>query len=177
MPVSTKIFPSCEVKMLSKCCSGQLVRMLRSDQAGCYAIYCKPLNPLGKVGIVWIEENIAKFKMYDKDETEIERVLAYHGDLIWEVDHNGPFELPGKKLSEMPRCLVIAEGAKYLNVTRTDQTSEEILQLNLDDSSYRPYKKSEDAAIFGSWKLFLEDSDRPIQNRTEIAAFCVKEGS
>lgn len=169
-----KIFPSCEVKMLSECLPGQLVRMLRSGLAHFYCIVCStPMD--GKVGIVWIDGNTAKFDMYDEADTEA--VLAYDGDLIWEVNQDGPFEPPVKQIFEMSGCLVVAKGAKYLNVTRSEQTPRTKLQLNLDDGSVGQYQERlRDAAIFGSWKLFLEDADRPIENRALITEFCVKAG-
>tara|TARA_R110000868_G_scaffold309402_1_gene570731 strand:+ start:49 stop:447 length:399 start_codon:yes stop_codon:yes gene_type:complete len=129
----------------------------------------------GKVGIVWIDGNTAKFDMYDEADTEA--VLAYDGDLIWEVNQDGPFEPPVKQIFEMSGCLVVAKGAKYLNVTRSEQTPRTKLQLNLDDGSVGQYQERlRDAAIFGSWKLFLEDADRPIENRALITEFCVKAG-
>jgi len=169
-----KIFPSCEVKVLSECLPGQLVRMLRSGLAHFYCIVCStPMD--GKVGIVWMDGNTAKFDMYDEADTEA--VLAYNGELIWEVDQDGPFEPPIRKIFDQSGCLVVAQEARYLNVTRPDQIPSIKLQLNLDDGSVGQYQeRTRDAAIFGSWKLFLEDVDRPIENRTKIAEFCVKAG-
>lgn len=148
--------------------------MLRSGLAHFYCIVCDP--PMdGKVGIVWIDGNTAKFDMYDDADTEA--VLAYNGELIWEVDQDGPFESPIREIFDQSGCLVVAQGAKYLNVIRPDQIPSTKLQLNLDDGSVGPYKeRTKNAAIFGAWKLFLEDADRPKENRTEIASFCIKVG-
>ena len=169
-----KIFPSCEVKMLSECQPKQLVRILRTGFDAKFAVVCDVPIP-NKRGLVSFGEDDAVFEMYE--DADAISVLAYDGVLVWELDQKGPFEPPVKQIFEMSGCLVVAKGAKYLNVTRSEQIPRTKLQLNLDDGSVGQYQERLiDAAIFGSWKLFLEDADRPIENRTLITEFCVKAG-
>lgn len=169
-----KVFPDCEIKMLSECSPGQLIRTLYFGQEGDFSIVCKPPHE-GKVGVVWVDGDMAIFDMYD--DADMKMVLAYKGDLVWEVDQTGPFEPPNNKIFDMPGCFVIANDSSYLNVIRPDVIPKTKLQLNINDGSIGPYnERPRSSAIFCAWKLFLEDYDRPTENRVEIATFCVKAG-
>lgn len=169
-----KIFPSCEVKMLSECSSGKLVRLLNFGQSDSYSIVCKSPNA-GKVGVVWIDTNMVQFDEYEDADTL--SVLEYNGDLVWEIDQQGPFEPPIRDIFEMSGSIVVTKDASYLNVIRSNSVPSTKLQLKISEGFVGPYREPmRDAAIFGSWKLFLEDAHRPIENRTKIAEFCVKAG-
>ena len=69
-----KIFPSCEVKMLSECQPNQLVRILSTGVDAKFAVVCDMTVP-DKRGLVSFGEAEAVFEMYEDADTI--SVLAY----------------------------------------------------------------------------------------------------
>jgi len=119
---------------------------------------------------------MVQFDEYEDADTLA--ALEYSGDLVWETDQHGPFEPPIRDIYEMSGSIVVTKDARYLNVVRSNFVPSIKLQMNIDDGFVGSYRETtRGAAIFGSWKLFLEDADRPIENRTEIATFSTKVGN
>lgn len=168
------VFPICEVKMLSECEVGQLVRTLRTGYASNFSIVCE-VPSAKKRGLIWFSDDHAEFSMFDDSETV--SVLAYDGTLNWELDQTGPFEPPVKEIFNKPGCLIISQSGQYLNLQRAHAQLDAPAQFSIVEGTVHPYQERlQDVAIFGAWRLFLEDADRPIEHRIEIAAFCVKVG-
>lgn len=168
------IFPSCEVKMLSECQPNQLVRVLRTGVDASFAVVGDVPIP-NKLGLVSFGEHDAVFDMYEDADTI--SVLAYEGELVWELDQQGPIEPPIREIFDKPGCFFVSSEGKYLSLQRAHARRKEPALLNLSTGCIEQYRElTQRTAIFGSWKLFLEEIERPIENRIEIAAFCVKVG-
>ena len=171
-----KIFPSCEVKMLSECQPKQLVRILHTRLDAKFAVVCDVPDPYER-GLISFGECDAVLEMYEDADTI--SVLAYHGVLVWELDQQGPFEPPIREIFDRPGCFFVSDVGKHLSIqcSRPHTHRKTPALFNISQGCIEPYcERTQRAAIFGSWKLFLEDADRPIENRIEIAAFCVKAG-
>lgn len=169
------IFPSCRVQMLSECKLNQLVRILRTGFDVKFSIVCDVPFPQ-KRGLVSIGEGEVVYEMYDDADTI--SVLAYDGVLIWEIDQKGPFEPPIREIFSKPGSFIVTKNGDYLNLQRAHSRRSEPALLNINKGCIEQYRElTQNAAIFGSWKLFLEDTDRPIESRTEIAVFCVEVGN
>jgi hypothetical protein len=169
-----KIFPSCEVKMLSECQPNQLVRVSRTGVDAKFAVVCDVPVP-DKRGLVSFGEAEAVFEMYEDADTI--SVLACDGALVWELDQQGPIEPPIREIFDKTGCFFVSDGGKYLSLQRAHAHRKEPALLNISKGCIEQYRElTQRTTIFGSWTLFLEDADRPIENRTEIASFCVKVG-
>ena len=97
--------------------------------------------------------------------------------LVWELDQQGPIEPPIREIFDKAGCFFVSDGGKYLSLHRAHAHRKEPALLNISKGCIEQYRElTQRTAIFGSWKLFLEDADRPIENRAEIASFCVKVG-
>lgn len=160
--------------MLSECSPNQLVRILRTGFDAKFAVVCDVPIP-DKRGLVSFGEDDAVFEMYEDADTI--SVLAYEGELVWELDQSGPFEPPIREIFSKTGCFFVTDGGEYLSLQRAHTKRKEPALLNIAKGCVEQYRElTQRAAIFGSWKLFLEDADRPIENRTKIAEFCVKAG-
>lgn len=160
--------------MLSECQPNQLVRVLRTGVDASFAVVCDVPIPNMR-GLVSFGEDDVVFDMYEDSDTI--SVLAYKGELVWELDQQGPFEPPIREIFDKPGCFFVSDGGTYLSLQRAHAHRKEPTLLNLSKGCIEQYRElTQRTAIFGSWKLFLEDAERPIENRAEIAAFCVKVG-
>lgn len=104
-----KIFPSCEVKMLSECQPNQLVRILRTGVDAKFAVVCDVPVP-DKRGLVSFGEVEAVFEMYEDADTI--SVLAYDGVLVWELDQQEPIEPPIREIFDKAGCFFVSDGGK-----------------------------------------------------------------
>lgn len=170
------IFPSCRVQMLSECEAGQLVRILRTGFNSNFALVCDVPDPERR-GLVSFDEDKVVFDLYEDADTI--SVLAYDGSLIWELDQEGPFEPPCTNIFDVSGSLSVSSEGSFLNVTKANASPITMMhQLNIGKGRVEQYvERIQRTAIFGSWKLYIEDNDRPLETRTKVASFCVKVSS
>ncbi len=170
------IYPDCFVTTLSKCKPGQLVRILQNGHAKNNLIVCDLPIDENTRGIVSLEKNSIHLHEYCDADTVF--VLAFCGQLAWELDLNGPYEPPEETIFNKPGSILVSDEGSFLNIHQVNNGQRKTLrQLNIKDGCIKQYKdRFSRAAVFGAWKLFLEDCGRPIENRVEIATFCVKAG-
>ncbi|WP_217622868.1 hypothetical protein [Roseovarius nubinhibens] len=160
--------------MLSECSPNQLVRILRTGFDAKFALVCDvPIQ--NKRGLVSFGEDDAVFEMFEDADTI--SVLAYGGELVWELDQEGPFEPPIREIFSKTGCFFVTNGGAYLSLQRAHAQRKNPALLNIEKGCVEPYRElTQGVAIFGSWKLFLEEPERPIESRTKITEFCVKAG-
>lgn len=172
-----EIFPRTTVQTLADCEPGQLVRSLGYGEADRLGVVFD-LAEVGETrrGIVRLTSTPPVMEIDNPPEQT--KVLAYVGKTVWKVDQNGPMETNARDLYDKSGVVIRNAETWLLNVTspRNRDLSYAGFQLNLMTGEMTRYQEEfRGVAFFGAWSVFLEDEDRPFEDRWEIASYCFEQ--
>lgn len=164
------ISPDCEIKPLSECDAGKLVRLVNHWGDGEFALVADLENGEGRA-LILFQEGTPVY-LIDNNPAQL-KVLAYSSDLIFEVDQHGPYEHNIRELYETSGC-VILEGTRWLLNVREPNPEFRPHRAQYDFETFQLVEVSREInniAIFGRWSLYLGDRDTLREERVSIAAF------
>lgn len=164
------ILPDCEIKPLSECEAGKLVRLVGHLGSGEFALVADLKDQNGRA-LVLFQEGPPVF-LIESDPARL-KVLAYNSDLILEVDQNGPYEPVIRELYEAAGCL-IHEGTRWLlNVWEANSGIMRYrAQYDFETSQLVEVSRElRNIATFGKWSLHLGERSSLREDRIKIAAF------
>jgi len=165
------VFPGAAVQTLADSKPGQLVRSLEYGDKDRFGAVFETIDH-GRRGILTFATERPTFEFDEQPEKVA--VLAYAGELVWEIDQSGPIETVGRVLYERPGCVICDEDGWLVNAvaSRPDHWSRTRMQFNIKTGVLDKYRdRLQKVAIFGAWSLFLEDKRRPFDARIAIASF------
>ena len=168
--LSMIIFPECEIKILGECKPGEIVRIIQPHAAGQFALIASVVDSDGRA-LILVQEVAPAYVIIDDPKRY--RVLSYPGELQLEVDQEGPFEPPVRRLYEMNGCLLRTCDSWRMNVQsavgggRRDQGQYDLNRAELANPRY----DVNDVAIFGNWALYFGPPGAPREERLKIASF------
>ena len=148
------ILPDCEIKPLSECEAGRLVRLIGHLKDGEFALVGDLENSEHRALILFQEG--APVYLIEKEPAKV-KVLAYSSDLIFEVDHHGPYEPVVQKMYEASGC-VIREGTHWLLNVQAPNNQFRLQRAQYDMDNFQLVGVSheiQNIAIFGKWSLYL----------------------
>lgn len=170
-----KVYPQAQVKTLADCWPGQLVRSLEYGQKDRFGVVFEAKN--GELrGIVMLTGDVPTFVV--EDHPEELNVLAYSGEVVWEIDQAGPLETNARSIFDKIGSIVCHKDGWLLNVSllQASGISESRMQLNLGTGVLERYQERlQKVAIFGGWSVFLEERARPNAARVPLSCFKIKE--
>lgn len=170
-----RIYPDADVAKLSECDAGKFVRSLVYGEADNFGIVFNARDRDEDLrGIVLLNGEAPIFEVaHDAEQTS---VLRYAGDVVWDIDHNGPLETNARHLFDKSGVLIRKEKGWFLNVGSPQMlgTSQTTMQLELATGKLDRYKESlRKVAMFGAWSLFIEEADRPYGARVKMASISI----
>ena len=164
------ILPDCEIKPLSECNAGQLVRLIGHLKDGEFALVADLENRKDRA-LVLFQEGAPVYLI--ESEPEQIKVLAYSSDLIFEVDHHGPYEPIVQRMYETSGC-VIREGTHWLLNVQEANNHFRIQRAQYDLKIFQLVEVSQELkniAIFGKWSLYLGGRETLRKDRIRISTF------
>ncbi len=170
-----KVFPDAKVKTLAECTPGQLLRSLEYGEGQKFGLaYEHTSAGQHYLGILLFEGEHPVFQPEDRPEQVT--VLAYSGEVIFEVDQNGPLETNARNLFDVPGTTIADKDGWVLNVSSgSGYGRQNLMQFDLQTGRLEPYRERlSKVGIFGAWTVYLEEHGRLTQERIEISKFKVK---
>lgn len=164
--------PDCQLKPLSECDAGKLVRIVGQRYSGEFALVADANEKKERALILLKKEHGPQFFIESHPDQLI--VLAYNERVILEVDHHGPFEPRARHLYEMPGCLIRESTRWLLNVVPVANARFRFDRAQYDLEASKIVQVSDELtniAIFGQWSIYLGDEDAPREDRIMIATF------
>ncbi len=164
------ILPDCEIKPLSECEAGKLVRLVGHWKNGEFALVADLKDGKGRA-LVLFQEGAPIF-LIEKNPAQL-KVLAYSSDLILEVDQHGPYETTIRELYETSGC-VIRERTRWLLNVQNGLPQLQYHRAQYDFETFQLVEVSGELnnfVIFGKWSLYLGELDTLREERIKIAAF------
>jgi hypothetical protein len=162
------VLPECDIRPLNDCPPGAALRLL--SHGGQFAIVGDGDDSEYRV-LITFEADGPSLEFVEKSDTF--KVLCFTGDCILDVDQRGPFEPPLRTMYEKPGCL-IREPSRWLLNVRLARSSRRYERAQFDLTNHKVLPRISDRlnniAVFGAWKLYLGQHDRPREEWTEIAA-------
>ncbi|MBK5946256.1 hypothetical protein CCR83_07325 [Rhodobacter veldkampii DSM 11550] len=171
-----KIFPNAKVQTLKDCHPGQLVRGYGYSEDSDFGIVFDFDNgDIKKRGVISLTKNGPEYSF--DEEPDIAKVLAYGGELVFEVNQLQHCESRASSLYDQKGVLVGTAAGWSLNVQAEEQFGRRgrRAQLHLPSAILSfGQDQAQGVGFFGSWSVYLEDEDRPVERRVLIAKFTVK---
>lgn len=168
-----RIYPGADVVRLSECKAGQFVRSLEYGEVDRFGIVFDACDKEQNLrGVVLLSEEVPTFEV--ESQPGDMSVLRYAGDVVWDIDNNGPFETNAHDLFNKPGVVTRKEKGWFLNVASLQRLGGPRTAMQLELSSGRLDRYGESlrgVAMFGSWSLFIEEADRPYDARLKMASF------
>ncbi len=164
------VLPDAKVQALSECEPGQLVRDLTNGLRGRLGVVCE-IEDADLPGIIYFADGPPTFEGRQYDLT----VLAYSGDLVWEIGHEGPVEPYAGELFSRGGCVICNTDGWFMNVVVEGYPIPRRTQLNIKTGRVGLSQQWQGIAIFGAWEAFLEDKGRPFAGRIKVASFNVRD--
>ena len=164
------IAPACEIKKLSECLPGTLVRIIGSWHSGKFAIVGS-IRGSKDCALVFVCADVPKYVVVN-DPAQLQ-VLAYSSDITIEVDHLGPFEPRARDLYDLAGCIICERNRWIMNVASAARELQ-FEQKQLDLGTFELCNRSQDIdniATFGKWSLILEGPQKLRDERVTIMAF------
>ena len=166
-----KVLPDAKVQTLSECEPRQLVRSLESRGTGRLGVVS--VKDAGLRGIVYLADEPPFFEGEQRPNDAV--VLAYSGEIIWEIDPAGPMETRARELFDKSGCIICNETGWLINVGAGYGAMRRQMQFNINTGQLSLYQDQwQNVAIFGAWSAFLEDKERPFEGRIKIASFDIR---
>ena len=164
------ILPEFEIKALSECKAGKLVRPLSHIGKEKFALVADIENNHRRA-LILLQEDGPVFVI--EDEPDNRHVLEYSGNLILELDQSGPFSAGFGKMYEQGGCMVHDETRSMLNVRPRDiRWDPGIAQLNCETFVLKyANSQSPNAAVFGKWKMYTGDVEGARERWVKVASF------
>ena len=170
-----KVYPEAKVQTLADCWPGQLVRSLEYGQKDRLGVVFDAKN--GELrGIVTLTGEFPTF--FVENHPEDFNVLAYTGEVVWEIDQTGPLETNARSIFDKIGIIVCDKVGWHLTVCLLQETgsSQSRMQLNLGTGVLDRYQERlQKVGIFGGWTVFLEERARPNAARVQLTSFKIKE--
>lgn len=170
------IFPDAKVQTLKEYHPGQLVRGYGYSEDRDFAIVFDFDNgDIKKRGVVSFTKNGPEYSF--AEEPDIAKVLAYGGELVFEADQLQHCESRASSLYDQKGVLVATAAGWTLNVQDEEQFGRRgrRAQFHLPSAMLSfGQDQAQGIGFFGSWSLYLEDEDRPLEKHVLIAKFTMK---
>lgn len=168
-----RIFPAAEVKPLSECEPGQLVRGLEYRDDGCCGIVFDAVDSTRNLrGVVFLRQNSPQYEVDDFPEDYY--VLCYSDEILVEVNQNGSHQNRHDQLMEMSGVIVFTKEGPLLNVESNGGhfPYRNRKQLNLKSGILAPHRGHQGKAmVFGSWTLSLLDLSHTSNRVTQMVSY------
>ena len=167
-----KVLPNAKVQTLSECEPSQLVRSLEYRGKGRLGVV-SDMTETGLRGIVYLADEPPFFEGEQRPNDAT--VLAYSGEIVWEIDQAGPVETSARELFSKSGCIIYNENGWLINVAVGYGATLRQMQFNINTGQLSYYQQQlQKVAIFGAWSAFLEDKERPFEGRIKIASFDIR---
>ena len=159
-----------EIKALSECKSGQLVRPLRQLANGKFAIVADLDNNRRHALIVLQAEGPV---YVIEEQPDQHYVLEYSDDLIFELDQLGPYSSGFAEMYGQVGCMVRDGARSLLNVGPQDpRFGSDIAQFNCQTFLLENVNtNSHNIAVFGKWQAYIGDLGKSREEWVRMASF------
>lgn len=164
-----RIIPDCSIKPLSECNPGQIVRNLSYNTTN-YALVAASAD--GKANyLIFLTDEGPQYELISDAYDHL--VLAYAGELVWEVNQDSLFERSSGNLFSASGALIRTVDDWLLNVEEYQARNRKNRgQFILGSGLLGAYREHHhNVGIFGAWRLFLHDEGTPFDSKLEIARF------
>ena len=164
------ILPEFEIKALSECKAGKLVRPLSHFGKENFALVADIENNHRRA-LILLQEDGPVFVI--EDQSDHHHVLEYSGDVILELDQSGPFSAGFGKLYGQVGCMVHDATRSLLNVRPGDiRWGPGIAQLNCQTFVLEYANiQSPNVAVFGKWKMYIGDMQGARERWVKVVSF------
>ena len=164
------ILPEFEIKALSDCKTGRLVRPLSHFGKEKFALVADIENSDRRVLILLLEDGPV---FVIEDQPDYHHVLEYNGDLILELDQRGPFSAGFGEMYGQVGCMVHDGTRSLLNVRPADiRWGADVAQFNCQTFMLEYARnQSRNIAVFGKWQMYIGDMDGARENWVGVAGF------
>ena len=153
------IIPACEIRRLSDCDPGHLVRPLGHWPPAVFGIVGTIEDGTDSALLLFQKP---KPTYVTEDQPDLVSVLDYGNCWLIEVDHDGPFESRSEHMYEIPGCL-IREKSRWLMKVRSEDERFPPRHAQFDLTSFqlvRPGGVVDNIAVWGRWALYIGDEAR-----------------
>lgn len=164
------IIPEFEIKALSECKAGRLVRPLRQLGNGKFALVADLENNRRRV-LVLLQEDGPVYVI--EEQPDQHHVLEYGGDLIFELDQLGPYSSGFAEMYGEVGCMVRDGKRSLLNVRPWDpHFGPDIAQFNCQTFLLENVNaQSHNIAVYGKWQAYIGDMEKPRSEWIRMASF------
>lgn len=170
-----QVFPSAKVKLLSECQPGQLIQLISYGHEDAYGVLAHIDSDSIRLLIKVTDGSEGQFLRLNEGDDA--KVLVYDGELTWEPDRTGRFEIRAQTLYEKTGAIICDLDGWFLNTRYIDPHSRRKMQLNLLTGIAAPYQDRYSTSIaFGSWRLYLQPTGHPFEARILIKEFQIPIG-
>ncbi len=164
------ILPDCEIKPLSGCEAGKLIRLVNNYSNGEFALVADLNEGKGRA-LVQLQKGAPVYLILDQPAQL--NVLASSSDVIFEVDQHGPYYFIDQGRHDISGC-VICIGTRWLLDVQKSNQQFRTTRKQYDLKTFRLVEVSGEylnIAIFGKWSLSLRSRDTLREKQIKIAAF------
>ena len=168
--VRMNILPAFELKALSECKGGRLVRPLSHFGKEKFALVAD-LENNDRRALIMLQEDGPVFVIVEQPDQH--HVLEYSGDLILELDQGGPFSSGFGGMYGQVGCMVHDGTRSLLNVRPGDiRWGPDIVQFNCQTFMLEyATNQSHSIAVFGKWKMYIGEMDGFREKWVRVADF------
>jgi len=164
------VIPACEIRSLTDCQPGQLVRPLNYRGDPDFAIL-GTVDGADSLAFIFMRDQGATYSVFPPADHI--RVLTFEDQWFIEVDHRGPFESRARDMYEAGSCLIREKSRWVLNVWTEDHHrpfERALFDLTSAELTYSAADIN-NMAVFGRWTLYLGDESAPRERWRKIAAY------
>ena len=131
------------------------------------------MTDAGLRGIVYLADEPPFFEGEQRPNDAT--VLAYSGEIVWEIDQASPVEASARELFFKSGCIIRNENGWLINVEVGYGATLRQMQFNINTGQLSYYQQQlQKVVIFGAWSAFIEDKERPFEGRIKIASFDIR---
>ena len=164
------ISPKFEVKALSECEAGKLIRPLRKFGDGIFALVANLENNRRRA-LILLEEDGPVYVI--EEHPDQHHVLEYAGGLIFELDQFGPYSSGFGEMFGEIGCVVLDGTRLLLNVRPGNiRFAFDIMHFNCQTFLLENVNvQSHNVAVFGKWQVYIGDTKRSRDEWVKMASF------
>lgn len=164
------ILPEFEIKALSECKAGKLVRPLSHFGKEKFALVADIENKQTRA-LILLQEDGPVYLI--EEQPDQHHVLDYSGDLILEMDQRGPFSAGFGGMYGQAGCVVHDGTRSLLNVRPGGiRWGPDVAQFNCQ-TFVLEYAKNQSPyiAVFGKWQMYIGDMEGAREKWIRVASF------